>query len=57
MHESLKNKTFWKKLFFNFLGADFPALKSGHRREKQPVLGPVCIFNIAAFGKTFVGKP
>ena len=57
MHESLKNKTFWKKLFFNFLGDDFPALKSGHRREKQPVLGPVCIFNIAAFGKTFVGKP
>ena len=24
------------------LCVDFLALKSGHRREKQPVLGPVC---------------
>ena len=31
-----------KKCFFNFLGADFLAPKSGHRREKQqPVLGTV----------------
>ena len=33
MHEPLKNS-------FIFLGADFFAPKSGHRREKQPVLGP-----------------
>ena len=26
--------------FFYFFGADFVAPKSGHRREKQPVLGP-----------------
>ena len=31
----------WKKMFFkNFLGTDFVAPKSGHRREKQPVVGP-----------------
>ena len=41
MHESLKNRTYLgKKQFFNFLGADFVAPKSGHQREKQPVLGP-----------------
>ena len=28
-----------KKKNFNFLGASFLAPKSGHRREKQPVLG------------------
>ena len=39
-HEPLKNRTYLgKKLFFNFLGADFLAPKSGHRREEQPVLG------------------
>ena len=27
-------------VFFNFLGTDFVAPKSGHRREKQPVLRP-----------------
>ena len=27
-----------KKLFFDFLGADFVAPKSDHRRDKQPVL-------------------
>ena len=27
-------------MFFNFLGAEFVALKNGNRREKQPVLGP-----------------
>ena len=27
-----------KKLFFNFLGANFVAPKSDHRRDKQPVL-------------------
>ena len=29
-----------KKLFFNFLGADFVAPKSSHQHEKQPVSGP-----------------
>ena len=29
-----------KKIVFKFLGADFLAPKSSHRREKQPVLGP-----------------
>ena len=27
-------------MFFNFLGSDFLAPKSSHRREKQPALGP-----------------
>ena len=41
VHELLKNRTYLgEKLFFNFLGADFLAPKSGHRREKRPVLGP-----------------
>ena len=41
VHEPLKNITnLGKKLFFNFLGADFLAPKSSHRLEKQPVLGP-----------------
>ena len=26
-------------MFFEFFGADFVAPKSGHRHEKQPVLG------------------
>ena len=39
MHEPLKNRTYQgKKSFFNFLGADSLAPKSGHRREKQSVL-------------------
>ena len=28
-------------MFFNILGADFLAPKSGHRREKQSVLGQI----------------
>ena len=45
--EPLKNRTYLrKKLFFNFLGADFLAPKTGHRREKQPVLEPVCTFKL-----------
>ena len=41
MHEPLKNRTYLgKKLFLNFLGDDFLATKSSHRRGKQPVLGP-----------------
>ena len=38
MHEPLKNRNYFgkKKLLYNF----FLAPKSGHRREKQPVLGP-----------------
>ena len=41
MHELLKSRTYLgEKLFFNFLGTDFLAPKSGHRREKRPVLGP-----------------
>ena len=44
MYEPLKNRTYLGKnrielIFFHFLGADFVASKSGHRREKQPVLG------------------
>ena len=38
MYELLNRTYLGKKLFFNFLGADFVAPKSGHRREKQPVL-------------------
>ena len=56
MHEPLKNRTFQgKKLLFNFLGAHFLAPKSGHRREKQPVLGPGYA-PITNFWKTFVKK-
>ena len=41
MLEPLKNRTnLRKKLFFKFLGANFVAPKSLHRREKQSVLGP-----------------
>ena len=41
VHEPLKYRTYLgTKLFFNFLGADFLVAKGGHRREKQPVLGP-----------------
>ena len=29
-----------KKMYFNFLGTNFPAATSAHRGEKQPVLGP-----------------
>ena len=38
-----------KNLFFNFLDADFLVPKSGHRREKQPVLGtgkPVIMIDV-----------
>ena len=38
MYELLNGTYLGKKLFFNFLGADFVAPKSGHRREKQRVL-------------------
>ena len=45
MHEPLKNRTFLgKNLTFDFLGADYLAPKSAHRREKQPVLGPASVF-------------
>ena len=40
VHESLKNRTYLGKIFFNFLGAYFLMPKSGHWLEKQPVLGP-----------------
>ena len=41
MHEPLNNiPSLGKKLFLIFWGADFLAPKSGHRCEKQPVLGP-----------------
>ena len=41
MHKHLKNRTYiGKKLFFDFLGTDFVAPKSGQRREKHPVLWP-----------------
>ena len=53
MHEPLKNITYaGKKLFFNFLGADFLALKSGHRLEKQPVLGLAYGFSTSFLGAT-----
>ena len=40
MHEPLKNITYiGKNCFFNFLGANILAPKSGHQLEKQPVLG------------------
>ena len=46
MHEPSKNITYLgKKLFFNFMGADFLAAKSGHRREKQPLLGLVILYD------------
>ena len=38
--ESLKKRTFLgKKMFFNFLGANFLVPKSGHRCERQSVFG------------------
>ena len=41
MHEPLKNRTYFgKKMFLNFLGANFLAPESGQRYEKQPLLGP-----------------
>ena len=41
MHETLNNRTYvGKKMYFNFLGTNFPAATSAHRGEKQPVLGP-----------------
>ena len=44
MHEPLKNRIYiGKKFSFNFLGSDFVAPKSGHRREKQTVLEPELI--------------
>ena len=43
MYMSLKikeqNLYVGKKIFFNFLGVDFVAPKSGHRCEKQHVIG------------------
>ena len=46
MHGPFKNRTYLgKKLFFNFLGANFLAPKSSHRHEKQLVLGPDPIKN------------
>ena len=47
--EPLENRTYLgKKLFYNFLGSNFVTPKSGHQRERQPVLAPaekcqVCI--------------
>ena len=35
-----------EKIFKKFLGVDFLAPKSSHRREKQPVLGPGSIYFI-----------
>ena len=39
-----------KKIFFNFLGTNFFAPKSGQRREKWPVLQPACIQWLMFFG-------
>ena len=53
MHEPLKNKIYiGKKLFFNFLGANFLIPKSGHQLEKQPVLGPTHGFSTSFLGAT-----
>ena len=47
MHGPLKNRTcLGKKLFFNFLGADFFVPKGGHQREKQRALDPGCYLMI-----------
>ena len=44
MHETLNNRTYvGKELFFSFLGASYFTPKSAHRRENEPVLGPVII--------------
>ena len=49
MHEPLKNIMYiGKKLFFNFLGANFVAPKSGH----QLVLGPTPGFPTSFLGAT-----
>ena len=43
---------YWKKMFFNFLGANFVAPKSGHQLEKQTVLGPTHGFSTFFLGAT-----
>ena len=44
MHDPLKNRNYLrKKLIFNFFGANSFVPKSGHRHEKQPVLGSDCV--------------
>ena len=41
-----------KKLFFNFLSANFLVPKSGHQLEKRPVLGPTHGFSTFFLGAT-----
>ena len=41
LHEPLNNRTYLGKKLFFFLFVFFNFLKSGHRREKQPVLEAV----------------
>ena len=53
MHEPLENRTYIGKKLFNFLGADFLALKSGHQREKQPVLGRAHLKKTRSLSKRF----
>ena len=53
MHEPLKDITYIrKKMFFNFLGANFLVPKSSHQLEKQPVLGPTHGFSTSFLGAT-----
>ena len=53
MHEPLKDITYIrKKIFFNFLGANFLVPKSSHQLEKQPVLGPTHGFSTSFLGAT-----
>ena len=53
VHEPLKNITYIrKKLFFNILGTNFFAPKSGQQLEKQPVLGPTHGFSTSILGAT-----
>ena len=51
MHELLKSITYLvKKVFFNFLGANFLSPKSCHQLGKQPVLGPTHGFSASFLG-------
>ena len=54
MHEPLENRTYIGKKLFNFLGADFLAPKSGHQREKQPVLGRAHLKKTEVLAKGFL---
>ena len=50
MHAPIKDRNhLGKEFFFLFLSTDFPAPKSGHRRKKQTVLGPVMDPDVSQF--------